>query len=170
VWLVDELRHNLLNISHFCNSGYDVMFDKNNCTIINKSDKSILFKGKRRNNVYKIDFSDLVDQKVVCLLSVNEKKWMWHRRLLHANWRLIPKLNKSQLVRGLPDIDSHSDALCGACQKGKIVKSSFKTKDIVSTSRPLKLLHIYLFGPVSTTSIYRSKYGLVIVDDYIRWT
>jgi len=27
-----------------------------------------------------------------------------------------------------------------------------------------------LFGPVNTTSLYGSKYGLVIVDDYRRWT
>jgi len=62
---------------------------------------------------------------------------MWHRRLGHANLRLISKLSKLELVKGLPDIDYHLDALCGACQKGKIVKSSFKIKDIVSTSRPL---------------------------------
>jgi len=88
----------------------------------------------------------------------------------HANWRLISKLSKLQLVKGLPNIDYHSNALCGACQKGKIVKSSFKTQDIVSTSRPLELLHIDLFGPVNTASLYGSKYGLVIVDDYSRWT
>jgi len=69
VWLVDGLRHNLLSLSQFCDSGYDVMFDKTNCTIINKNDKSIVFKGKRKkNNVYKINFSELVDYKVVCLL------------------------------------------------------------------------------------------------------
>jgi len=50
------------------------------------------------------------------------------------------------------------------------VKSSFKAKDIVSTSRPLELLHIDLFGPVNIASLYGSKYGLVIVDDYSRWT
>jgi len=50
------------------------------------------------------------------------------------------------------------------------VKSSFKSKDIVSTSKPLELLHIDLFGPVNTASSYGSKYGLLIVDDYIRWT
>ena len=50
------------------------------------------------------------------------------------------------------------------------MKLSFKAKDIVSTSRPLELLHIDLFGPINTTSLYGSKYGLVIVDDYIRWT
>ena len=170
VWLVDGLEHNLLSISQFCDNGYDVLFEKPNCTVINKKDKSIVFKGKRVDNVYKINFSELADQKVICLLSVNDKKWMWHRRLGHANWRLISKLSKLQLVKGLPDIDYHSDALCGACQRGKIVKSSFKTKDIVSTSRPLELLHIDLFGPVSTASLYGSRYGLVIVDDYSRWT
>ena len=101
---------------------------------------------------------------------LNRRYFAFWRRLRHANWRLISKLNKSQLVRGLPDIDYHSDALCGACQKGKIVKTSFKSKDIVSTSKPLELLHIDLFGPVSIASIYGSKYGMVIVDDYSRWS
>jgi len=73
--LVDGLRHNLLSISQFCDSGYDVMFDKNNCTVINKDDQSIIFNGKRRNNVYKINFSKLTDQKVLCLLSMSDKKW-----------------------------------------------------------------------------------------------
>ena len=99
---------------------------------------------------------------------MNDKKWVWHKRLGHANLRLISNLSKSQLVKGLPDIDYHSDALCGACQKEKIVKKSFKSKDIFSTSRPLELLHIDLFGPVTIESLYGSKYGLVIVDDYNR--
>jgi len=78
VWFVDGLIHNLFSISQFCDSCYDVMFDKSICTIINKNNKSIVFKGKRKNNVYKINFSDLADHKVVCLLSVNDKKWLWH--------------------------------------------------------------------------------------------
>ena len=170
MWLVDDIEHNLLIISQFCDDGYDVMFDKTNCTVVNKNDNSIVFKGKRVENVYKINFSELVDHKVVCLLSMNDKKWVWYRRLGHANWRLISKLSKLQFVKDLPNIDYHSDALCGACQKGKIVKSSFKNKDIVSTSRRLKLLHNDLFGPVNTASLYGSKYDLVIVDDYSRWT
>jgi len=68
VWFVDGLRHNLLSISQFCDNGYDVLFDKNNCTVVKKDDQFIIFKGKRRNNVYKINFSELTDQKVYCLL------------------------------------------------------------------------------------------------------
>ena len=85
VWLVDGLNHNLLSISQFCDNGYDVLFVKNNCTVINTHDQSIVFKGKRRNNVYKINFSKLTDQKVLCLLSMSDKKWLWYRRLGHAN-------------------------------------------------------------------------------------
>jgi len=76
MWLVDGLEHNLLSISHFCDNGYDVMFGKTNYTVIDKDDNSIVFKGKRVENVYKINFSELVDQKVICLLSMNDKKWV----------------------------------------------------------------------------------------------
>jgi len=85
VWLVDGLKHNLLSISQFCDNGYDVLFVKKDCTVINTHDQSIVFKGKRRNNVYKIKILKLTDQKVLCLLSMSDKKWLWHRRLGHAN-------------------------------------------------------------------------------------
>ena len=41
---------------------------------------------------------------------------------------------------------------------------------MVSTSRPLELLHMDLFGPTRTTSLRGKKYGLVIVDDFSRFT
>ncbi|WJX61599.1 hypothetical protein P8452_46671 [Trifolium repens] len=170
VWLVDGLKHNLLSISQFCDSGFVVMFDKDACTVTRDSDKSVVFRGLRKGNVYKINLSELTEQKIVCLLSLSDEKWVWHQRLGHANWRLISKLSKLSLVKGLPNLNYHSDALCGPCQIGKISKTSFKPKNIVSTSRLLELLHIDLFGPVSTASINGKKYGLVIVDDYSRWT
>jgi transposase InsO family protein len=36
----------------------------------------------------------------------------------------------------------------------------------MTTSRPLELHHMDLFGPVAYLSIGGSKYGLVIVDDF----
>jgi hypothetical protein len=36
----------------------------------------------------------------------------------------------------------------------------------MTTSRPLELLHMDLFGPVAYLNIGGSKYGLVIVDDF----
>ena len=44
------------------------------------------------------------------------------------------------------------------------------TKNIMTTDRPLELLHMDLFGPIAYISIGRSKYCLVIVDDYSCFT
>src|SRR4051812_41556642 len=54
--------------------------------------------------------------------------------------------------------------------EGQVLKPAFKSKNVVSSSRLLVLLHIDLFGPVKTASVRGKKYGLVIVDDYSRWT
>jgi hypothetical protein len=40
----------------------------------------------------------------------------------------------------------------------------------MTTSRPLELLHMDLIVPVAYLSIEGSKYGLVIVDDFSRFT
>jgi hypothetical protein len=49
---------------------------------------------------------------------------------------------------------------------GKQVGDTHHSKNVMTTSRPLELLHMDLFGPVAYLSIGGSKYGLVIVDDF----
>jgi hypothetical protein len=46
------------------------------------------------------------------------------------------------------------------------VGSNHQSKNVMSTPRPLELLHMDLFRPVAYLSIGGSKYGLVIVDDF----
>jgi hypothetical protein len=43
-------------------------------------------------------------------------------------------------------------------------RSTHQNKNVMTTSRPLELLHMDLFGPVAYLSIGGSKYGLAIVD------
>src|SRR4030066_2403253 len=69
VWLVEGLTHNLLSISQFCDIGYEVVFDKSFCTVM-KPDKSVVFKGSRKCNVYKIIFSDLAYEAYQTLLII----------------------------------------------------------------------------------------------------
>ena len=49
------------------------------------------------------------------------------------------------------------------------MRSLFKPKNLVSTSRPLELLHIDLFGPMNVISMGGKSYGFVIID-YSRFT
>ena len=51
-----------------------------------------------------------------------------------------------------------------------MTRTSFKSKDIVTTSRVLDLLHLDLFGPTRSSNLGGKRYGFVIVDDYSHFT
>jgi hypothetical protein len=53
---------------------------------------------------------------------------------------------------------------------GKAGWNKSSHKEYHATSRPLVLLHMDLFSHIAYLSINESKYGLVIIDDYSRFT
>ena len=79
---------------------------------------------------------------------------------------LISKLFRKELVDGLPKLKFENNVVCDACVKGKQTKTFFKSKGMISTCRPLKLLHMDLFGPTSIMSLSGKQYAYVIVDDF----
>ena len=78
---------------------------------------------------------------------------------------MILKLFKNNLVIGLPEVNFDKDHICEVCQFGKQVKTYFKSKEFISTCRPLQLLHMDLFGLSRTQSLGGKFYVFVIVDD-----
>ena len=104
-----------------------------------------------------VDLNDLSKINLQCLVAlnakINETSWLWHRRLAHISMHSLSKLIKKELVTGLSKLNFEKDKICDACQLDKQTRVSFKSKNIVSTSRPLKLLHMNLFGPTRTTSL-----------------
>ena len=56
VLLVDGLMHNLLSISQLSDNGYDIIFNQKSCKAVSQKDGTILFNGKRKNNIYKSNF------------------------------------------------------------------------------------------------------------------
>jgi hypothetical protein len=78
--------------------------------------------------------------------------------------------SKGRTHFGLTNVHFEKDRVCSACQAGKQVGTHHPHKNIMTTDRPLELLHMDLFGPIPYISIGGSKYCLVIVDDYSRFT
>ncbi|XP_070050844.1 uncharacterized protein [Nicotiana tomentosiformis] len=105
-----------------------------------------------------------------CLSDVDDDAELWHRRLGHASFSLLNKLVKKDLVHGLPKSSFKDHKVCDACAKRKHVRSSFKHKKEVSTSRPLDLLHTDLCGSMRVPGRGGKRYIFVIVDDYSRFT
>jgi hypothetical protein len=71
---------------------------------------------------------------------------------------------------GLTNVYFEKCKPCATYQAGKQVGGGRHSKNVMTTSRSLELLHMDLFGPVSYLSIRGSKYGLVLVDDYSSFT
>ena len=65
---------------------------------------------------------------------------------------------------------AYIDEVCEDCVKGKQHRVSFKSKKVISTLKPLELVHIDLCGPMRTRSVNHSRYVLVIVDVYSRYS
>jgi hypothetical protein len=95
---------------------------------------------------------------------------LWHQRLVHVDTRDIHKLKKDDHILELTNIIFEKDRSCRDCQARKQVGVHHHAKNIMTTIRPLKMLHIDLFGPVAYISIGGNKYGLIIVDDYSYFT
>ncbi|XP_075086520.1 uncharacterized protein LOC142169185 [Nicotiana tabacum] len=168
VYLVDGLNYNLLSISQLCDSGYEVKFKKTGCATEEEIGKIIL-QGKRYGNVYILNGFENIDGHI-CLTSMSDDPWLCNKKLGHASMHLIDKLSKHYLVIGLTKLNFSRSHVCDACQIGKQTRNPFKIKDIVSTSKPLQLLHMDLFGPNKTAIIGGKRYAFVIIDDYSRFT
>ncbi|KAJ6823638.1 uncharacterized protein M6B38_128695 [Iris pallida] len=169
VCLVTELKHNLLSISHLADHGYGINFVKDKCTIIDSSTGSIIFEGIREN-IYVFYLLEDANTAGRCLMAKSVESQLWHMRLGHANMDTISRLSTKKLVRDLPDISFKKDTVCSECEKNKATKSAFKSKNAVSTTRPLQLLHMDLFGPSRIASLGGKLYAFVIIDDFSRYT
>jgi len=169
VLYVEGLKHSLLSISQLCDKGYKVNFKSKGCTISSDSSSKVLFTGKRVNNIYLLDIME-TNSSNECLLSRSDESWLWHMRLAHIHTNHLNKLKSKDLVSGLPYIKFQDNKFCDACVKGIQIRSSFNSKDIVSTKNPLDVLHMDLFGPSRVASLARNLYALVVVDDYSRFT
>ena len=81
--------------------------------------------------------------------------------------RNLDKLIKGDHILGVEHV---KDRLCHSCQEGKQVGGSHPVKNIMTTRIPLELLHMDLFGPNTYKSLGGNSFGLVIVDDFSRFT
>ncbi|GJU03319.1 retrovirus-related pol polyprotein from transposon TNT 1-94 [Tanacetum coccineum] len=163
---VENLSFNILSIGQICDKMCKVLFSETGSEIIKNG--ITIGKGIRKNGLYIMKMGNSPKDSL-CLTSIDDTSTLWHRRLGHANMRLIQSLSSKELVRNLPKLNFEK-RFYDACNIGKQVHESHKAKNIVSTSKCLELLHMDLFGSSAVQSYGDNFYTLVIVDDYSRYT
>ncbi|GJZ81340.1 putative ribonuclease H-like domain-containing protein [Tanacetum coccineum] len=174
----NELKFNLFSVLQMCDKKNSVLFTDTECLILSPSFKlldesQVVLRAPRKDDVYSLDLKNIVPSGGITCLYANatsDESKLWHRRLGHMNFKNIYKLVKGHLVRGLPSKVFVNDYTCVACKKGKQHKASCKAKLERTIRKPLELLHMDLFGPVSVESINKKKYCLVVTDDFSRFS
>jgi hypothetical protein len=170
VLLIDSLDYNLLCISQLCEMCYNCLFTNKCVTIFRRCDDSYAFSGILKGKLYLMDFNPEELELDKCLIAKTNMGWVWHHRLAHVSMRNLQKLQKEGHILGLMNVSFEKDRPCGACQAGKQVGELHHAKNIMTTTRPLEMLHMYLFGHITYISIGGNKHGLIIIDDYSRFT
>jgi hypothetical protein len=120
--------------------------------------------------LYLVDFNDNNAELDTCLIAKTNMGWLWHRQLADVGMKNLHKLLKGEHILGLTNVHFEKDVICSTCQAGKQVGVHHPHKDIMTTDKPLEILHMDLFGLIAYISIGGSKYCLVIVDDYSHFT
>ena len=90
---------------------------------------------------------------------------LWHARIGHASSFRVQQLAS----RGLLGSVSTENFDCVLCQLGKQPTLPFNTNETISTNI-FDFIHSDVWGPSSVSSIGGSRYFVVFVDDYSRYS
>jgi hypothetical protein len=142
VLLIESLDYNLLSVSQLCEASYNYLFTDKGMTVFRRSDGSLAFKGVLRGKLYLVDFIPEEVELDRHLISKTNMGWLWHRRLAHVGMRNLHKHQKDGHNLGLTNIVFEKDRPCGACQAGKQVGAHHHAKNIMTTTKPLEMLHM----------------------------
>ena len=75
VMLVESLGFNLMSVSMLCDLNMIVIFGKYHCLVLMESDKSLVFEGYQKDDLYMVDFL-AGTQLAVCLLAKASECWL----------------------------------------------------------------------------------------------
>ncbi|GJU01732.1 retrovirus-related pol polyprotein from transposon TNT 1-94 [Tanacetum coccineum] len=115
------LSYKAYNEGQICDNKCRVTFSEHDSEIT--KDGKVIGRGIRKKGLYVMKLGNKPKDQI-CLATIEENSTLWHRRLGHANMRLIQSLASKELVRNLPKLkfDQH---FCDACKIGKQICVSF---------------------------------------------
>jgi hypothetical protein len=166
VLYVPGLKKNLVLVSTIKEKGYEVLFYDGHVLLlpIGSSITSAKVIGTRHVRLYKFLFQP-VRALINSTSSSSELCEIRHRRMAQLHHGALRFLR--ELVTGVPDFSSEHHELCKGCTLGKYTKTAFPSSDSRATGI-LDLIHSYVCGPMSSTSLNGSLYYVVFIDEFSR--
>jgi transposase InsO family protein len=165
VLYVQFLKKNLLSISALDKKGYRVSFIDGEVLMWAKGEtlNEAIVIGSEENGLYKLKGHP----KTAMTHAIEKSCELWHRRLAHINYKVLPYIGK--VVTNLPELKVDRAGICNGCAQGKNIKNPFPKRDSKAEGA-LELIHSDVCGPMPSSSISGYVYYVSFIDDYSRKT
>lgn len=93
---------------------------------------------------------------------------LWHQRLAHLNKPAL-KLLLDRDQYSIPANASDPGSFCVTCVRAKHQRKIIR-QPVLRTTQPFQLVHSDLGGPITPVSYANSRYFILYIDDYSRYT
>lgn len=160
---VPDLKQNLFSVHSAATRGMIIHFGHSRCWIKNKANQ-VHAMGTLVGKLYYLDLESSVHKA-----NQVASNTFWHQRLAHIGQAKIKRMDREQLVTG-GDLSDVCVGICDPCVKGKMARKPFKSKNQITTTRPLEIIHSDVCGPMQNVSIGGSRYFVSFIDDYTRYS
>ena len=169
---VPDFSVHLVSISKLLSSNNCfIIFHQNNCLIVQMDTYQTIGVAKKYQGLFYLHSSSnnrASDSESNHLPSVfnntSDSCNLWHMKLGHPSNKVF-----QTLATQYPDISFQFLDACDACAFAKQKRLQFSASKTKSSCF-FHLIHVDIWGPISTTSIDGYKYFLTIVDDYSCFT
>ena len=166
VYFIPRLKANLVSLGQLDETSCFISIERGLLKIYDNQRELLTQVRRTTNRLYILELE--IEQPVSLSAKTEEVSWRWHARYGHLNFPALEKLQKKELVHGLPEIKG-VNKLCDGCLIGKQRRTPFPSRTAYRADEPLELVHGDICGPIKPATRGGKTLFLLLVDDKSRF-
>ncbi|KAL5752556.1 hypothetical protein ACOSQ2_023063 [Xanthoceras sorbifolium] len=163
---IPKLSLNLLSVGQLCELGIDLLFTNHGVYVQDPRTGQVLGTGRKVGRMFEVHDLKIPSQVAsAAATTATSSPDLWHARLGH------PSLSRLQLLASQGHFGSiqFQKFDCTSCHFGKQTKLPFNNS-VSFSSAPFDLIHSDIWGPSPIPTEGGSRYFVIFVDDFSRYT
>ena len=165
VLYVPNMESNLLSLGQLLEKGFSMHMEGEHMEVADSNWKCVLKVVVSKNRTFKVGVST-IEQKCLTAQS-NDSMWKLHRRLGHLNFNSLNKLQKKNMVVGLPSIEVPRQ-VCGRCCEGKQPRKAYNAAIPTRAKEKLAVIHSDVCDPFEIKSHGGNLYFVSFIDYFTK--
>ena len=168
VYQIPQLTHNLLSVGKLTELGFALTFSSTGVVMQDSQMGQIVGTTRKVGRLFELIFLHLPSSRLSAFSASRQSTSspaLWHSRFSHASISRVKQL----VYRGLLGSVSNKSFDCMPCQFGKQTTLPFNNS-VSHALSPFDLIHYDVWDPFPITTSGGSRYFVIFVDDFFRYT